>query len=186
MLLVSFWLVLFLPQMIPTSATMSHVFLRLPSHPFKISSSLLLIPVLVIATHHLNTHTHIHTQFSYGRWSMEYLSFLVLCWFLLFSYKCPTFILLYSQIKFHCVHVPHFLHWFICWWTGRLVPFPGWSPFFMYHIETPCIYTQTQCRDRTSRNSSRMMLVDVQQIEIYMSAQFRSPSGHWKHSCKNI
>ena len=38
----------------------------------------------------------------------------------------PYFILFYGWVIFHCLYVPHLLYQFICRWTFRLLPCPGY------------------------------------------------------------
>ena len=41
-------------------------------------------------------------------------------------YKWPNFISFYGWVIFHYIYVPHLLYPFICWWTFRLFPCPGY------------------------------------------------------------
>ena len=37
-----------------------------------------------------------------------------------------TQFLFYGWVIFHCIYVPHLLYPFICWWTFKLLPCPGY------------------------------------------------------------
>ena len=41
-------------------------------------------------------------------------------------YKRPNFITFYGWVIFHCIYIPHLLYPFLCWWTFRLLPRPGY------------------------------------------------------------
>ena len=38
----------------------------------------------------------------------------------------PSFVSFYGWVIFHCIYVPHLLYPFICRWTLRLLPCPGY------------------------------------------------------------
>ena len=40
--------------------------------------------------------------------------------------KWPNFIPFYGWVIFHCIYVPHLLYPFLCQWTVRLLPCPGY------------------------------------------------------------
>ena len=42
------------------------------------------------------------------------------------SLQITQFHFFYGWIIFHCIYVPHLLYPFICWWTLRLLPCPGY------------------------------------------------------------
>ena len=45
-----------------------------------------------------------------------------------------NFIPFYAWVIFHCIYVPHLLYPFLCWWTFRLLPWPGYcKPCFSEH-----------------------------------------------------
>ena len=41
-------------------------------------------------------------------------------------YKWPNSVPFYSWVIFHCIYVPHLLYPFLCWWTFKLLPCPGY------------------------------------------------------------
>ena len=57
-------------------------------------------------------------------------------WYLFFSFWLTSFcmtvstndpiVLFYGWVIFHCIYVPHLLYPFLCWWTFRLLPCPGY------------------------------------------------------------
>ena len=42
------------------------------------------------------------------------------------SLQITPFHLFYGWVIFYCIYVPHLLYPFICWWTLRLLPCPGY------------------------------------------------------------
>ena len=42
------------------------------------------------------------------------------------SLQITQFLSFYGWVIFHCIYVPHLLYPFICWWTFRLLPCPGY------------------------------------------------------------
>lgn len=50
-------------------------------------------------------------------------------WFHPFSCKWHDYSFLHGHVRFLCIHTPHFLYWFICWWSSRPVLFSGYSKY---------------------------------------------------------
>ena len=55
------------------------------------------------------------------------------------SYKWPNFIPFYGWVIFHCIYVPH-LHPFICQWTSRLLPCPGYCKYCCNEHWATCVF----------------------------------------------
>ena len=56
-------------------------------------------------------------------------------------YKWPNFVPFYGWVKFHCISVPHLLYSFICHWTCRLFPSPGYCKYCCKEHWTTCVFS---------------------------------------------
>ena len=52
------------------------------------------------------------------------------------------------QLQFHCIHVPHFLYPFICWWTSGLLSCPSYCVASLYHQVCMPLYVHRQNKIR--------------------------------------
>ena len=50
------------------------------------------------------------------------------------------FILFYGWVILYCIYVPHLLYPFLCWWTLRLLPYPGYCIQYCSEHWGACIF----------------------------------------------
>ena len=55
-------------------------------------------------------------------------------------YKWPNFVPFYGWVIFHCIYLPHLLYPFICRWTFRLLPWPGYCKWCCKEHWGACIF----------------------------------------------